>query len=434
MSDLRASEQFVRLLTIHQNGLFAYLVAFLGDLHEASDVLQETNLVLWRKAGEFVEDTDFTAWSRKIAYFQVPAYVRDRKRDRHLFDGDLLAQLSGRLETADEDARRLALRSCLAELPDDQGQSLGSAQWAPGMKTVYSPETPDSVWQEAGRLRAEPLRRIRQKCPIAVVLNGGEYGLEVPGFAQKVWQQDPAIVRAKGDQQWADYYSQRKAHAEQLIAAAVREAMPDRLLYIYYQTSGGSHRNRWPGWRDWDPFYEDMKPVSDLASTACYYKHFNSGWTWTHNQGDALTQVLNARGREIACGQPLSFNWVCGGWPRDKAGKDTSMLSDIGLYTGFLKCFYTAGMVGGNAGYYAYPPGGFEATIPPDKPPHWLRQIVALAQVHALFSHLEHYLRQGDLLPGPNRDVWSKDLPAHEFPTGDANARLVARKLTDKPQ
>jgi RNA polymerase sigma-70 factor (ECF subfamily) len=124
MSDIHTDEWFVQLLTSHQNGLFAYLVALLGDLHEASNVLQETNLVLWRKAGEFADETDFVAWSRKVAYFQVLAYLRDRKRDRHLFDEELLAQLSCRVEPADEDARRLALRSCLAELPDVQRQMI----------------------------------------------------------------------------------------------------------------------------------------------------------------------------------------------------------------------------------------------------------------------------------------------------------------------
>lgn len=91
-------------------------------------------------------------------------------------------------------------------------------------------------------------------------------------------------------------------------------------------------------------------------------------------------------------------------------------------------------MVGGNAGYYAYPPGGFAAKFPADQPPHWLRQMIALAQVHALFSHFEHYLREGDLLPGPDRHIWSKDLPACEFPTGDKGTRVVARKIKNQPQ
>jgi hypothetical protein len=107
-------------------------------------------------------------------------------------------------------------------------------------------------------------------------------------------------------------------------------------------------------------------------------------------------------------------------------------LGDITRWMGFLKCYYTAGMIGANVGYYEYPTGGFGATFPADTPPHWLRQMVAAAQVHALFTHLEPYLRQGDLLPGPNMHHWTKLQPAYEFPTGDANARVLARKLRGK--
>jgi hypothetical protein len=55
--------------------------------------------------------------------------------------------------------------------------------------------------------------------------------------------------------------------------------------------------------------------------------------------------------------------------------------------------------------------------------------MIALSRVHALFSHYEDFLRQGYLLPGPWRHKWSKDQPAYEFPTGDAGARVLARKL-----
>jgi RNA polymerase sigma-70 factor (ECF subfamily) len=113
------TEQFIRCLTDHQSRLFIYLVSLLGDVNEARDVLQETNLVLWRRSADFAEGTDFTAWSRTIAHFQVLAYLRDKKRDRLVFDGELLQQLAQRPQPAeDSEARHVALRHCLAELPD----------------------------------------------------------------------------------------------------------------------------------------------------------------------------------------------------------------------------------------------------------------------------------------------------------------------------
>ncbi len=316
-------------------------------------------------------------------------------------------------------------RDAEGKLLDGQAKSMDGTEWHTGMQPIYSPEAPDTVWAEAGRLRADPIRSIREKCPVAIILNGGEYGLGVLGFAQRVWERDPRILAAKGETPWYDYISARKARAETLIADAVRAAAPDRLLYVYYTTSGGTHRNRYGGWKAWAHGYEWMRGVSDLPSSESYFKHFNTGWTGDNN---VLIQLLNARGFEIANGQPLAYNWLCAGWTRDKAGKETAHLSDIARYKGFLACCYTAGMIGGNAGYYAYPLGGFAASFAADQPPHWLLQMTALAEAHARFSHLEAFLRDGDLLPGPAPHVWSKDQPAYEFPCGDATVRVLVRK------
>jgi len=321
---------------------------------------------------------------------------------------------------------------------DAQARSMDGTEWEKGMKSVYSPNAPDSVWEEAGRLRADPIRIIREKCPIAIVLNGGEYGLGVLGFAQKVWEKDPTILAAKGDKPWFDYISERKARSEMLIADAVKAVTPDRQLYIYYPTTGGTHRNKGGDWRQWMYGYQWMKPVSDLASSEHYHRGFNSGWM---GKDDILTQALNARGFEIFNGQPHCYDWLCAGWPfkngLGSGGPDRyndGGLGDLERYAGFIKCMYVAGMLGGNAGYYAYPKGGFGATFPADKPPHWLQQMVVLSRMHALFSHLENYIRNGDFLPGPDMHRWSKDQPAYEFPTGSQGARVLARKLKNEQQ
>lgn len=287
---------------------------------------------------------------------------------------------------------------------------------------IASPEAPEAYWQKVAQAWAAPLALIRQRAPIAVVLNGGEYAMGVAGAQAKLWDLDPRVRAARGSRSWFEYASERKGHQEAMVAKAVREAVPDRELYIYYNTSSESHRRRYGGWEQWAYDSAALRSVSDLPSFESYYRHYNSGWT---GDQDALTMFLNAAGYHIALGAPLSYNWLCAGWERQTAED----FADIDRYMGFLKCLYTAGMIGGNAGYYAYPKGGFEATFPADQPPHWLRQMIALSRVHALFSHYEYFLRQGYLLPGPLRHKWSKDQPAYEFPTGDAGVRVLARKL-----
>ena len=325
----------------------------------------------------------------------------------------------------------LAHRTCydedfVASLPpetwcrDADGKPLG--------KNLWSPEAPDQVFERAAAVSAESLKAVLEKAPLAIILNGGEYALTVFGHAGKLWAQDPRVVQAKGAQSWFDYISKRKGRQERLIADAIRKACPNRLLYIFYYADGCPHRNRYGGWDAWACDYKAMKPVSDLPSGSLYYLHFNSGWT---GNDDLLTQMLNSIAQQIAEGEPLSYNWVCGGWTREKLGDKA--FSDPAHYEGFLKCYYTAGMIGGIAGYFAYPKGGFDGDVGPE-PPSWLMQMMVLGRVHALFSHVEDLLRKGDLSPGPDRHRWSKDLPAYEFPTGDRDARVLARKHRERDE
>jgi hypothetical protein len=65
--------------------------------------------------------------------------------------------------------------------------------------------------------------------------------------------------------------------------------------------------------------------------------------------------------------------------------------------------------------------------------------MIILGRAHALFSHLEDFIREGDLLAGPEmhplvKQRTGKNLPAYEFPTGDPNVRVLARKHGQRNQ
>jgi RNA polymerase sigma-70 factor (ECF subfamily) len=108
---------FVQLLTKAQLGLLRYITTLVGDPEAASNILQNTNLLLWQKADEFDPGTNFDAWATTIAYWQVRAYGRDRKRDRHVFSEELIVQLAEDTgEIRDMDLTIQLLRSCLQNL------------------------------------------------------------------------------------------------------------------------------------------------------------------------------------------------------------------------------------------------------------------------------------------------------------------------------
>ncbi len=130
------NDEFLRLITEFQGRLFGYLLSMLGDTDQANEVLQETNLVLWRKSNEFQAGSDFKAWSFRVAHFQVMAFRQRQIRDRLVFDDDMV-ETFGRDASAQDEAykqRIELLETCIDNLSErnrevlcrfyDEGQSL----------------------------------------------------------------------------------------------------------------------------------------------------------------------------------------------------------------------------------------------------------------------------------------------------------------------
>ena len=116
----QSRDEFVKLLTAAQPRLFSYLAMVLGDVHDANNVLQETNVTLWTKADDFAAGTNFFAWAREVAYFKAIAFTRDRRRDKLILDQEFVEQVIEEPEFAELDQRRATLRHCLSELSEKQ--------------------------------------------------------------------------------------------------------------------------------------------------------------------------------------------------------------------------------------------------------------------------------------------------------------------------
>lgn len=122
MSDLHhdsdRNEAFVRLLTLHQRRLYGFIYTLVPNRVDAEDLLQQTSIVLWQKFDEFDRNSSFSAWAREIARFKVLRYLREKRRDRVVFDDDVLARIAQirqsreELHLSDWDA----LTDCVEEL------------------------------------------------------------------------------------------------------------------------------------------------------------------------------------------------------------------------------------------------------------------------------------------------------------------------------
>ncbi len=119
MSQPSFDETFVDRITSAQQALFAYILVLLPNIADASDVLQETNLVLWRKRDEFRTELDFLPWAKAIARFQVLAILKQQHRRRLRFSDTLLSQLAeepAARETPELESEHVALGDCIDEL------------------------------------------------------------------------------------------------------------------------------------------------------------------------------------------------------------------------------------------------------------------------------------------------------------------------------
>lgn len=113
------SDHFARQITDHQQRLYGYIYSLVGRSSASWDVLQETNLVLWRKQAEFQPGSNFEAWAFTVARFQVLAFLRDRKREPlSILTPELVESFAMDAQTeAGQFTRRLAaLQRCREQL------------------------------------------------------------------------------------------------------------------------------------------------------------------------------------------------------------------------------------------------------------------------------------------------------------------------------
>lgn len=117
---------FIAHVTRAQRVLHSFILTMVWNVADADDVLQETNLVLWRKAAEFDPGREFLPWAMRCAQLQALAHLKRRQRSKLVFDDALLDQLANEsiAEAKETEMRRAAMAACLEKLPSDQRRLL----------------------------------------------------------------------------------------------------------------------------------------------------------------------------------------------------------------------------------------------------------------------------------------------------------------------
>jgi RNA polymerase sigma-70 factor (ECF subfamily) len=118
--------RFIEALTRHQPALEAFCHANLANREDAREVLQATCVKLWQKAADWDPDTEFLPWAFTVARFTILSHYRDQKRDRLVFDEDVIQAMADEIEEAATafDNRREALAKCMKKLNRKQAALL----------------------------------------------------------------------------------------------------------------------------------------------------------------------------------------------------------------------------------------------------------------------------------------------------------------------
>lgn len=164
-----ASEEFIRSFTAAQRPLFLYLLPMLGNPVDAEEVLQETNVVIWRKWHQFQLGTNFIAWGRTIARLEVFRYRRNKGNKIALLDEGILELVATRIESQASTLagrRREALSACIQKLKPTDREIIRLRYEADSNGDQVAQQLgrpPNSVYQSLGRIRRNLMKCIEQQ-------------------------------------------------------------------------------------------------------------------------------------------------------------------------------------------------------------------------------------------------------------------------------
>lgn len=115
-----SEEEFVTELTANQPAIHALIVSLMPGDPAVDDVLQQTNLTLWRKRESYRSGTNFRAWAFECARWTMRAHFKEQGRKSWLVVDDELARavserMIERLPKVPGESQAM-LRICLGKL------------------------------------------------------------------------------------------------------------------------------------------------------------------------------------------------------------------------------------------------------------------------------------------------------------------------------
>lgn len=155
---LSDTDAFVQLFTKAQRPLYLFILSQTGSTQDSEEILQNANVVIWKKAQQFDVGTNFFAWACQIARFEVLQFRQRHRRDKLQFSEEFQELVARESISRQDDLelQRQALDHCVRKL-SARDQALIRERYQPGSsgKDLASElgRPANSVYQSLGRIR-----------------------------------------------------------------------------------------------------------------------------------------------------------------------------------------------------------------------------------------------------------------------------------------
>ena len=160
-------DQFVDLFSHNAKRVYGCIYSMLPRWGDADDVFQETSRVLWEKFGEFDSSTNFFAWARQIARYQVLAFRQRERRSHVKFTDAFLDIVAATADATNErlEAEQRALADCVEMLAPREREII-LLRFSPGATTksvaARLDMTTDAIYKAISRVQTILLKCIER--------------------------------------------------------------------------------------------------------------------------------------------------------------------------------------------------------------------------------------------------------------------------------
>jgi RNA polymerase sigma-70 factor (ECF subfamily) len=166
--EIDRTQEFTRLLLVHQPRLYAMLRAVVFNWTDADDLMQQVALVMWRKFDTFTPGSDFGAWASSIARFEVMDYRKRKATSRVQFTDAVVDDLMNRMVSvqAHHSARMEAMQVCLSRMAEHD-RRLIELRYEAGATTQGVAQavgrSVDGVYKSLSRIRTQLFECVRER-------------------------------------------------------------------------------------------------------------------------------------------------------------------------------------------------------------------------------------------------------------------------------